>query len=266
MGEARAYLGLTVQSGLTVNMGEPQSERLQKVMAHAGVASRRKSENIIRAGRVAVNGEIVTELGTKVDPERDVITVDGTSIHVESTHTYIMLNKPAGVVSTLDDPRGRPTVRELVDIDARIYPAGRLDIHSEGLVLLTDDGGLTYRLTHPSYEHQKEYHVLVDGKPTQSTLDHLRSGIRLEGGELGSEPTAPTEVEILRREKDSTWLRMVLHEGRKRQIRRMTHAVGHPVKRLIRVRLGTLRLGSLNPGAWRHLSRQEIDELRASVL
>jgi 23S rRNA pseudouridine2605 synthase len=264
MGAARA--NRTHCPEVTVNMGKPQSERLQKVMAHAGIASRRRSEDIIQAGRVTVNGEVVTELGTKVNPERDLIAVDGTPIHVDSAHTYIMLYKPAGVISTVDDPRGRATVRELVDVDARVYPAGRLDLDSEGLVLLTDDGELTYRLTHPSYEHQKEYHVLVAGHPTQSALERLRSGIRLEDGVHGSEPTAPAEVDVLRQEKDGTWLRVVLHEGRKRQIRRMADTVGHPVKRLIRVRLGTLRLGSLGPGVWRHLSRQEIDELRASVL
>jgi 23S rRNA pseudouridine2605 synthase len=264
MSAARA--NQTYSSGVTVNMGEPQLQRLQKVMAHAGVASRRKCEAIIQAGRVTVNGEVVTELGTKVDRERDLIAVDDTPIYVDSSHTYIMLHKPAGVVSTLDDPRGRATIRELVDVDARVYPAGRLDLDSEGLVLLTDDGELTYRLTHPSYEHKKEYHVLVTGRPPRSALERLRSGVRLEDGVLGSEPTAPAEVDVLRQDKDGTWLRVVLHEGRKRQIRRMADAVGYPVKRLMRVRIGTLRLGSLDPGAWRHLSHQEVDELRASVL
>jgi 23S rRNA pseudouridine2605 synthase len=238
-----------------------QGERLQKVMAHAGVASRRRSEDIIRQGRVAVNGEVVTELGTRVDPDRDVITVDGKPIEATPTHTYIMLYKPAGVISSVDDPKGRTTVRDLVDVEARIYPAGRLDFDSEGLVLLTDDGELTYRLTHPSYEHEKGYHVLVAGQPTGSTLERLRSGIRLEDG-----MTAPAEVEVVRRDGSDTWLRIVLHEGRKRQIRRMGDEVGHTVERLIRVRLGTLRLGSLEPGQWRHLARPEIDELRASVL
>ena len=232
-------------------------ERLQKVMARAGVASRRKSEELIRQGRVAVNGRVVRELGTRVDPARDVITVDGEPLRLRAQHTYILLHKPPGVITTVHDPWGRPTVLDLVQTEARVFPVGRLDANSEGLVLLTDDGELAYRLTHPRFEHEKEYHVLVAGRPTRRTLERLRRGVRLEDG-----VTAPAKVEVLRRAGRNTWLRIVLHEGRKRQIRRMAEAVGHPVRRLIRVRIGPLRLGNLAPGEWRHLTRREVEALR----
>lgn len=235
-------------------------ERLQKVLAHAGVASRRKCEEIIRQGRVAVNGQVVTELGTQVDPERDNITVDGRRISVTEEYTYIVLHKPVGVITTADDPWGRPAVLDLVDVETRVYPVGRLDANSEGLVLLTNDGTLTHQLTHPSFEHPKEYHVLVAGRPAKMALERLRAGVRLENG-----MTAPAQVGVLRREGKDTWLRMILHEGRKRQIRRMADAVGHPVRRLIRVGIGPIRLGDLAPGKWRHLSRREIDQLREKV-
>lgn len=235
-------------------------ERLQKVMAHAGVASRRKSEEIIEQGRVVVNGQAITQLGTKVDPERDAITVDGEPISVTEDYVYIVLHKPLDVITTADDPWGRTTVLDLVDVDERVYPVGRLDADSEGLILLTNDGALTHRLTHPSFEHQKEYHVRVSGRPSQEDVGRLRSGVRLEDG-----VTAPAQVEVLRCEAGDTWLRMILHEGRKRQIRRMADAVEHPVKRLIRVRLGPIRPGNLSPGRWRHLSRGEVEELRTAV-
>lgn len=235
-------------------------ERLQKVMAHAGVASRRACEDIIREGRVAVNGVIVTELGTKVDPHQDTITVDGEPIDVVENYTYIALHKPPSAISTVDDSHGRTTVVDLVDVDTRVYPVGRLDADSEGLVLLTDDGELTHRLTHPGFEHQKEYHVRVSGRPSKEALKRLRSGVRLE-----DDLTAPAHVDVLRYEDGNTWLWMILHEGRKRQIRRMADAVGHPVKRLIRVRMGPIRLGNLLPGQWRHLSQHEVEELQAAV-
>ncbi len=231
-------------------------ERLQKVLANAGIASRRKCEEIIRQGRVTVNGQVVTELGTQVDPERDIITVDGRRIELVEGYTYIALHKPPGIITTADDPWGRTTVLDLVDVDARVYPVGRLDADSEGLLLLTNDGEFTHRLTHPSFEHRKEYHVLVAGRPSQEDLERLRSGVRLEDG-----MTAPSELEVLRHERGDTWLRMILHEGRKRQIRRMADAVGHPVRRLIRVRMGPIRLGNLAPGQWRHLSRREVKQL-----
>lgn len=235
-------------------------ERLQKVMARAGVASRRRSEELIRQGRVAVNGRVVRELGVRVDPESDTITVDGQPIQVISQHTYIALHKPPGVITTVDDPWGRPTVLDLVQVDARVYPVGRLDAESEGLVLLTDDGELAHRLTHPRFGHQKEYHVCVAGQLSDGDLERLRSGVRLEDG-----ITAPAQIDVLRYGEGDTWLRMILHEGRKRQIRRMAEAVGHPVKRLIRVRVGPIRLGELAPGRWRHLSQHEIRQVRETI-
>jgi len=235
-------------------------ERLQKVLAHAGIASRRKCEEIIRQGRVAVNGQVVTELGAKVDPERDTITVDGHRIDVAEEYTYIALHKPAGVITTANDPWGRPSVLDLVDVETRVYPVGRLDANSEGLVLLTNDGALTHQLTHPSFEHPKEYHVLVAGRPSRAALERLRAGVRLEDG-----LTAPAQVDVLRREGEDTWLRMILHEGRKRQIRRMADAVGHPVRRLIRVGIGPIRLGDLAPRRWRHLGRREVAQLRKAI-
>jgi len=227
-------------------------ERLHKVLAHAGVASRRRCEQLIAAGRVKVNGETASTPGIKVDPEHDCIEVDGRRITLPREHTYLLLNKPVGYVSTVRDPQGRPTVTDLVRARGRLYPVGRLDMDSEGLLLLTDDGELTQRLTHPSYEHEKEYHVWVEGKPKARTLERLREGIELEDGF-----TWPAEVTVLRQEAGGTWLRFVIHEGRKRQLRRMCQAVGHPVRRLIRVRMGPLTLGGLPPGQHRPLTGEE---------
>jgi 23S rRNA pseudouridine2605 synthase len=235
-------------------------QRLHKVLAQAGVASRRKCEELIAAGRVKVNGEIVTIPGRKVDPHSDHIEVDGKAIQLPSDHVYFLLNKPVGYVSTVRDPQGRPTVMDLLPVRRRVYPVGRLDIDSEGLILLTDDGELAQRLTHPSYEHEKEYQVLVDGRPTARTLRHLRDGIELEDGY-----TWPAEVAVLRREDNGTWLRFVIHEGRKRQLRRMCKAVGHPARRLIRVRMGPLTLGNLPPGQHRSLTPKERERLAEAV-
>ncbi len=246
---------------------EKDRQRLQKVLAQAGVASRRACEELIRQGRVQVNGQMVTELGTKVDPNRDEISVDGTPISGPAKKVYLLLNKPPGYISTVHDPWGRPTVLDLIPHRGRLYPVGRLDAESEGLLLLTNDGELTHRLTHPRYGHEKEYLVLVKGHPTEAVLSRLRRGVNLEEGR-----TAPAEVSRVSRKEgleippDTTWLRMVLHEGRKRQIRRMCAAVGHPVRRLIRVRLGPLRLGALKPGQWRPLTERELDELTALAL
>lgn len=235
-------------------------ERLQKILAHAGVASRRKCEQMIAAGRVQVNGETITEMGSKVDPERDRIHVDGKPITVGQQHTYLLLNKPVGCLSTVRDPKGRPTVMDLVHTEERLYPVGRLDMLSEGLLLLTDDGPLTQRLTHPSYEHEKEYRVWVDGTPTERALQRLREGIELEDGF-----TRPAKVRLMRRESGGSWLRFVIHEGRNRQLRRMCRAVGHPVRKVIRVRVGPLTLGDLQPGKYRRLTRKEKSLLREAV-
>lgn len=227
-------------------------ERLQKLMARAGVASRRKAEEMIAAGRVRVNGQVVCEPGRQVDAERDIVELDGRRIALSPQRSYVLLNKPVGYVSTTHDPQGRPTVRDLVQSQERLYPVGRLDLDSEGLILLTNDGELTQRITHPRYEHDKEYRVLVAGQPAPRDIERLRRGVELEDG-----VTSPAEIEIAGSEGPDTWLKFVIHEGRKRQIRRMGQAVGHPVKRLIRVRIGPLALGDLRSGAWRTLTTEE---------
>lgn len=235
-------------------------ERLHKVLARAGVASRRKCEVLIASGRVKVNGETVSSPGSRVDPEHDRIEVDGKAIVLPCEHTYLLLNKPPGYLSTVSDPQDRSTVIDLVYTGVRLYPVGRLDMDSEGLLLLTNDGELTQRLTHPSYEHEKEYHLWVEGRPTARTLQRLGEGIELEDGF-----TWPAEVTVLRYEGGGTWLRFVIHEGRKRQLRRMCEAVGHPVRRLLRVRLGPLTLGNLPSGQYRLLTEEEQALLRESV-
>lgn len=235
-------------------------ERLQKVLARAGIASRRKCEELIAAGRVKVNGEIISTLGSKVDPERDFIEVDGKPIALPRKHTYLILNKPVGYVCTAHDPQGRPTIMDLIPLNRRLYPVGRLDMDSEGLVLLTDDGDLTQRLTHPSQEHEKEYLVLVEGHPESHNLQRLREGVALDDGF-----TWPADVTVLGQEPEGTWLRFIIHEGRKRQLRRMCQAVGHPVRRLIRVRIGPLRLGELPVGQYRPLTEEECALLRKAA-
>ncbi|MDQ7029290.1 MAG: pseudouridine synthase [Ardenticatenia bacterium] len=202
-------------------------ERLQKVLARAGVASRRKAEELIRQGRVEVNRRVVTQLGVKVDPERDEIRVDGERIRPDRLRRrYVALNKPRGIITTVRDPRGRPTVMDLVPKarDYALVPVGRLDRESEGLLLLTNDGDLVNRLTHPRYGHEKEYRVEVYGVPDERDVKAIRRGIVLEDGR-----TAPADVWVERRGEHTSTLRLVLREGRKRQIRRMMQAIGHPV-------------------------------------
>ncbi|MGQ9802893.1 MAG: pseudouridine synthase [Anaerolineae bacterium] len=236
-------------------------ERLQKILARAGFGARRACEVLIRQGRVTVNGE-VARLGQKADPQRDRIEVDHRPIRFPRPFTYIALHKPPGVLSDEGDGSGRrPTVLDLVKHPARLFPVGRLDLRSEGLVLLTDDGDLALHLTHPRFGHEKEYHVLVEGRPTEETLEKWRRGVELDG-----KATAPAKVAVLRTEtegtRERTWLRVILREGRKRQIRRTAALLGHPVVRLIRVRIGPVRLGDLPPGKWRYLSPAEIRALR----
>jgi pseudouridine synthase len=230
--------------------------RLQKFMARAGIGSRRACEEIIRQGRVTVDGKTAT-LGTKVDPNREYILVDGEPLTGKESLVYIALYKPKGVLSASQDDRGRTTVCDLVPLSERLYPVGRLDVTSEGLILLTNDGALTNRLTHPRYEHTKDYHVSVSGTPDDKSLDKWRRGVYLDG-----KRTAPAKISVLRHEREVTWLRIELREGRKRQIRRVAGMLGHPVQALIRVRIGSLHLGDLKPGEWRHLSPQEVDQLR----
>jgi 23S rRNA pseudouridine2605 synthase len=232
-------------------------ERLQKILARAGFGSRRACEEFIRERRVAVNGQ-VAQIGQKADPDRDRITLDGKPVQAEQPHIYVALHKPRDVLSDEGDGTGRiQTARDLIELPGRLYPVGRLDLRSEGLLILTDDGELTHRLTHPRYEHSKEYEVLVEGHPDEKTLQQWRRGVFLEGSK-----TAPAEVSVMRREKDRTWLRVILREGRKRQIRRMGAMLGHPVHQLTRVRIGPVHLGNLKPGEWRHLSKQEVAALQ----
>jgi 23S rRNA pseudouridine2605 synthase len=234
---------------------EEPGERLQKVLARAGLGSRRVCEDLIEDGRVTVNGR-QAELGGRVHVERDLVEVDGVPIGVRPGLVYYLLNKPAGVVTTADDPQGRPTVVAMVPPEPRVFPVGRLDMDTEGLLLLTNDGELTHRLTHPSFGVEKEYVAEVEGNPGRGALRRLRDGVELDDG-----PTAPAKVSL----PSPGVLRMVIHEGRNRQVRRMCDAVGHPVRRLVRTRIGPLRDTRLGPGEWRGLTTDEVRELERSA-
>lgn len=247
-------------------------ERLQKVLAHAGIASRRSAEEMIKAGRVTVNGQVVSQLGIKVDPAHDIIAVDGEVVPMGAGRIYILLNKPVGVLSSVGDRWGRKTVLDLVDLPGRVYPVGRLDLDSEGLILLTNDGEVTNILTHPRYGQAKTYLVLVRGEPSDMTLEKLVQGVQLPDGVAKAQrvarlPGVPTSAAgmALRRPDGMTWLEITLLEGHKREIRRMLEQVGHPVERLIRVQMGPLTLGRLGLGEWRELSPAEVRALRALV-
>lgn len=237
------------------------AERLQKYLSRAGVASRRASEDLIRAGRVAVNGETVTGLGTRVVPGVDVVHVDGREIRPPETLWYVMLNKPSGVVTTLDDPQGRATVAAYVPAGApRLFPIGRLDAATTGLLVLTNDGDLAHRLMHPRFHVPKVYRAVVDGVPDADDLRALQGGIDLDDGR-----TAPAEVALEGAAADGgAVVRLTLREGRKRQVRRMLSAVGHPVRELDRVAYGPLELGGLPRGAVRVLTSEEVARLRAA--
>lgn len=226
-------------------------ERLQKILSAAGVCSRRKGEEYLRAGRVTVNG-VTASLGDSADPDADVIALDGVPLRRAEGHTYLMLHKPVGYVTTLSDDKGRKTVAELVaDCGARVWPVGRLDYDSEGLLLLTDDGDLTHRLTHPSHEIEKEYHVSVTGD-VAAALPILRGRL-----ELDDQVLAPAQVRVLGPQR----LGIVIHQGKNRQVRRMCALAGLTVTRLIRVREGNLLLGDLPRGTWRRLSEAEVAAL-----
>ena len=232
-------------------------ERLQKILARAGYGSRRSCELLITAKRVRVNGTLAV-LGSKADPARDVITVDGREIKVESP-VYIALNKPRGVLSDAETGDTRQTVLDLVPESRHLFPVGRLDKDSEGLILLTNDGELANRLTHPRYEHEKEYRVLLAVRPDEEQLETWRRGVVMEDGHR----TLPAEVEIESTYGKGAWVRVVLREGKKRQIREVGKLLGMPVVRLIRVRISGLTLGSLKPGEWRYLSPKEVEELES---
>jgi pseudouridine synthase len=210
---------------------------------------------------VRLNGRVVTELGTKADPRTDRIAIDGRPLRLSSERLYILLHKPVGVVTTLSDPEGRPTVRDLLpEVRARVFPVGRLDYHSAGLLLLTNDGELALRLTHPRYGVRKTYRVKVRGTPTAEALEQLARGVRLEEG-----TTAPATVRVVRGSDAKTWLEITVSEGRRREVRRMCEHVGYPVEKLIRVRLGPLHLRSLQSGQHRALTAREVQQLRDAV-
>ena len=231
--------------------------RLQKVIAAAGLASRRQAEEMIADGRVEVNGHLVTELGTRVDPAEDVIRVDGSRIPPQRHHVYLALNKPRGVVSTMEDPQGRPTLKEYLPRKAgRLFHVGRLDIDTEGLIILTNDGDFAQRLSHPSFEIDKVYMAEVEGSMDNTDLRKLEKGIHLEDGFI-----KPDKVKLVSRTPTKTLLEITLHSGRNRVVRRMLEAVGYPVQRLARLRVGPIRLGNLPSGQTRELTSQEIGAL-----
>ncbi len=236
------------------------ADRLQKLLAKAGYGSRRNCEAIITAGRVRVNGR-PARLGQKADLSKDVVEVDGRQISFEQT-VYIKLNKPVGVISSTKDElnQGRTTIRDLVEVPGHLYPVGRLDKQSEGLILLTNDGKLAHRLTHPRYEHKKVYLVDLEGHIEEEKLDRWRSGLFLDGRR-----TAPAKIRVKGRSASGTRLQITLREGRKRQIRRIAAMLGYPVSRLRRLSIGPVQLGDIGPGQWRYLSDAEVRALRKSV-
>ena len=238
-----------------------RTDRLQKILSAAGVASRRASEELIREGRVSVNGTTVTELGTKADPERDDIRVDGRRIRFEQRRRYILLNKPRGYVTTRHDPEDRPTVLDLLEgVKEYIYPVGRLDYDSEGLVILTNDGELAARLTHPRHEVERVYEARVRGVPDAHALERLARGVMIEGRR-----TAPARVRLASAREGQAIVEIAIHEGRRRQVRQMFEAVGHPVLRLRRIRIGPIGDEMLKPGHYRELTPQEVGKLRRAA-
>jgi len=235
--------------------------RLQKVIADAGVASRRKAEELITAGRVMVNGQVIRELGTRVDPEKDHVKVDGRHLKPAPPQTFIMLNKPKGVISTLNDPEGRPTIKHLLHgVSLRIFPVGRLDFDTEGLMLLTNDGEIAQALLHPRYHVPKTYSVKVKGVLSDEQIGQLERGVSLDDG-----MTAPAMVKKMHKTEANSWIEITIHEGRKHQVKRMLEVVGHPVLKLERVRFGPLSLGDLPPGQFRFLTDREANAIRAAV-
>ncbi len=235
------------------------AERVQKVLARAGYGSRRAAEDLIREGRVGVDGR-VTRLGDRVDPDVGQITVDGVPVPTAPNLVYYLLHKPAGVVTTVRDPQQRPTVVELVPADPRVFPVGRLDYDTSGLLVLTNDGTLAQLLTHPRHGVDKTYLAEVAGDPTRAQIRQLRDGLVLDDG-----LTAPARVRVVGARGDATALEVTIHEGRNRQVRRMCDAIGHPVRRLVRTRVGPVRDDRLAPGAWRALTRDEVRALYESA-
>ncbi|MCB9418570.1 MAG: rRNA pseudouridine synthase [Ardenticatenaceae bacterium] len=239
-------------------------ERLQKLMAQAGLGSRRENEKLIEAGKVRVNGR-TAKLGDKADPNKDQVEVNGRLLKLRDNQDkfiYVAINKPKGVISSLDDEmeKGRRTVRDLVPLPGHIYPVGRLDKQSMGLILMTNDGDLAHKLTHPRYGHEKTYRVTVEGKIDEETLNQWRRGIRLD-----DRKTVPAKITVINQGPNFTLLEIIMREGRKRQIRRVANILGFPVTHLVREKIGPLSLGNLKPGEWRHLTRGEVSALKKAV-
>ncbi|HZU67715.1 MAG TPA: pseudouridine synthase [Ktedonobacteraceae bacterium] len=242
-------------------MTQQEGERLARFLARAGVASRRHAEELIAAGRVQVNGATITSQGTRINPQRDTVTVDGKAVQTPTRHVYIMLHKPTGYVTTAADPQGRPTVLDLLPVELRrlrVYPVGRLDIDTSGLLLLTNDGDFAQRMTHPRYSTEKHYEALVRGCPTEEALAALREGVTVVVDDERSYRTSPAQVRILQRAGANCRLALTIHEGRKRQVRRMISTVGYKVLELKRVAVGKLTLGDLPVGEWRYLRDEEV--------
>lgn len=234
-------------------------ERVQKIMAQAGIGSRRACEKLIKAGRVRVNGKVIT-IGDKADPDKDIIELDARQIEIPTNFEYFALYKPRGILSSAKNEYGRKTVLDLIPSKTRIFPVGRLDIESEGLIVLTSDGELANLLTHPRYEHEKEYRVLVARHPDQEQLKTWQRGVVLEDGYK----TKPVKVWVEKFHGDGAWLRVIMKEGRKRQIRETAGQIGLPIVKLIRTRMGSVTLGNLKSGQFRPLTEKEIQEIKGS--
>ena len=230
-------------------------ERIQKILSRAGIASRRAAEKVMADGRVTVNGDVVREMGTKADLAADDIRVDGVRVRAARDRVYLLLNKPKGVVTTRHDPEGRRTVMDLVPAVAGLFPVGRLDVTTEGLILLTNDGDFAERVSHPRYEVARVYHAKVRGVPSTATLERLRQGVRVDGERLAVDQGRLLEAD------NNAWLELTLHEGKHHEVRRLLEAVGHPVSKLKRVALGPLTTRGLEPGEFRHLTAGEVRRL-----
>ena len=230
-------------------------------MAKCGVASRRKSEEIILQGQVRVNGTIVKELGVKIDVDQDIVTIDGKILELEENKIYILLNKPVGYITTMSDEFNRKKVIDLLkNVEERVYPVGRLDFDTSGLLLLTNDGDLAYKLTHPKYEIEKKYIAKVKGVPTEQELKQFREGLKIE-----DYITSKAKVRIINREKGNSTLEVIIHEGKNRQVRKMCSKIGHAVVELKRVEMGEIKLGDVKEGKWRYLSSKEVKYLKDKI-
>lgn len=238
-----------------------KTTRLQKYLAQCGISSRRKAELLIAEGRVKVDGRVVVEPGTKIDPERQQVRFDDTTVLPEKKKVYLLLNKPQGYVTTVSDPQGRPKVTDLIkDVDERVFPVGRLDLDSQGALILTNDGELAQKIQHPSFEVTKTYETHVSGFPNQKKLKSLADGILLEG-----RMTSPAHISVLKKFKGSTLIRITIHEGRKRQVRKMFAAIDHPVITLRRIAYGQLYLRKLQEGSYRSLTPKDLDRIFKNI-